>query len=101
MSNLFDWDDANVAHIALHGVLPEEAEEVIVNSPLDLGYETRNDEIRLRQVGETVQGRILAVVSTLRDGRTRVVTAYTASRWLRASYLEFKDLVKDGEENTS
>jgi hypothetical protein len=33
---MFDWDEANIRHIAEHGVLPSEAEEVILRSPLDL-----------------------------------------------------------------
>jgi len=26
-----DWDDANVEHIARHGITPEEAEEVLLD----------------------------------------------------------------------
>ena len=37
----FDWDEANIGHVALHSVLPEEAEQVILNDPVDLGEETR------------------------------------------------------------
>jgi uncharacterized protein len=98
---MFDWDDANTAHIAEHGVLPKEAEEVISNSPLDLEYSIRNDEPRLRQVGETPAGRILAVVSTIRNQRIRVITAYPASRSLRATYQQHKEKVKDGKPGSS
>jgi hypothetical protein len=35
----FDWDEANIGHIARHSVLPEEVEHVIVNDPVDLGME--------------------------------------------------------------
>jgi hypothetical protein len=28
----FDWDEANIAHIAKHDVKPHEAEEVITNN---------------------------------------------------------------------
>jgi hypothetical protein len=97
----FDWDEANIAHIAEHDVTPSEAEEVITNHPLDLGYVPRNGEVRLRQAGETAAGRILAVITTVRNGLTRVVTAYPASRALRATYLEHKELVKDGKANPS
>ena len=97
----FDWDEANIAHIAEHDVLPSEAEEVITNHPLDLDYVFRNGEMRLRQAGETSAGRILAVITTIRDGLIRVVTAYPASRSLRATYLEHKELVKDGKANPS
>ncbi len=45
MSEFFDWDEANIGHIAEHGVTPSEAEEVIGNQPLDLDYELREGEI--------------------------------------------------------
>jgi hypothetical protein len=33
---IFDWDDANLLHIAQHDVTPEEAEYVLFHDPLDL-----------------------------------------------------------------
>ncbi len=98
---MFDWDAANIAHIAEHDVLPSEVEEVIANNPLDLDYEVRNGELRLRQAGETSAGRILAVITTIRNGLTRVITAYPASRSLQATYLEHKELRKDGKDDPS
>jgi uncharacterized protein len=97
----FDWDEANIGHVAAHDVLPHEAEEVITSSPLDIDYSVRNGEIRLRQVGETLTGRLLVVISTLRNGLTRVVTAYPPNTLLRGTYLEYRELVKDGKENPS
>ena len=38
----FDWDEANIGHVARHKVLPDEAEQVIVNVPLDLGSEIKS-----------------------------------------------------------
>ena len=35
----FDWDEANTGHVARHNVQPVEAEEVILNDPVDLGME--------------------------------------------------------------
>jgi len=97
----FDWDEANIAHIAEHDVVPHEAEEVITNSPLDIDYAVRNGEMRIRQVGETFSGRMLVIISTLRSGKTRVVTAYPPGRALQATYLNYKGYVKDGKENSS
>jgi uncharacterized DUF497 family protein len=97
----FDWDEANTAHIAEHDVLPSETEEVVANNPLDLDYAVRNGESRLRQAGETSTGRILAVITVHRNGLTRVVTAYPASRSLRATYLEYKERVRDGKADSS
>jgi uncharacterized DUF497 family protein len=101
MSILFDWDDANIAHIAEHDVTPAEAEEAVANNPLDFDYSVRNGEIRLRQVGETVAGRVLGVVTTFRSGLTRVVTAYPAGRLLVATYQKYKESMPSGKANSS
>jgi len=90
MSSFFDWDDANIAHIALHGVLPEEFEEAIVNRPLDLGHETRSGAKRIRQLGMTRAGRILVLVTEPLENSIRPVTAHDASRRLRAYYVSIR-----------
>ena len=33
----FEWDEANIGHLARHSVLSEEAEQVILNDPVDAG----------------------------------------------------------------
>jgi uncharacterized DUF497 family protein len=99
MSDFFDWDEANIAHIAEHNVTPAEAEQVVSNNPLDLDYAVVFGEARIRQVGETSRGRILAVITTERGELTRVVTAYDASRFLKLAYLKYKESFQDGKEN--
>lgn len=80
MDNLnFDWDDANIDHIAEHDVAPEEAEEVVLGNPLGTGFEMVDGEDRWSYVGETNEGRLLRVVITIRDERMRVVTAFEPS----------------------
>lgn len=85
---LFDWDDANISHVAQHGVTPEESEEVILGDPLDAGFETVDGEGRWAYIGETNEGRILRVVITIRGERVRVVTAFEPERYWKALYLE-------------
>lgn len=87
---MFDWDEHNRDHIAAHGITPSEAEEVIVNSPVDLEMQLRNGEERYLQIGETDSGRILLVVSTWRSEKIRVITAFPASSKLKAFYLANK-----------
>jgi uncharacterized DUF497 family protein len=87
---LFDWDDANIGHIAEHDVTPEEAEEVILGDPLDSDFDTVNREERWSYLGETTDGRILRVWLTLRGQKMRVVTAFEPSRSLINLYLEWK-----------
>lgn len=83
----FDWDGHNRAHIAEHGVRPEEAEQVIANDPLDIQIPSDSQEQRTVSLGETDAGRILVVVTTWRGDRIRVVTAYPAARRLRQFYM--------------
>jgi uncharacterized DUF497 family protein len=98
---MFDWDDANLGHIAEHGVSSAEAEQVILNDPLDLEYESGGGEERLRQVGETLAGRLLVIVITWRGEKTRVVTAYPASRILKTIYLTQKGIQHGRETQDS
>jgi hypothetical protein len=72
----FDWDEANIAHVARHCVLPEEAEQVIFNDPVDFGMEIVEGEERYLNLGETLRGRVLLVVTTWRGDRIRVVTSF-------------------------
>ena len=52
------WDDWNRDHITKHGVLPDEAEEVIGGAPVV--WETYKS--RLQIVGPTTAGRVLSIV---------------------------------------
>jgi hypothetical protein len=86
----FDWDDANIEHIAEHDVVPEEAEDVILNDPLDAGFDLVEGEERWSYVGETSERRILRVVITFRGERMRVVTAFEPVKHWKVFYLEQK-----------
>jgi uncharacterized DUF497 family protein len=86
MQPVFVWDEANLSHVAEHGIGPEEAEQVVLNEPFDLEFQLRSGEERTVQVGETDAGRILVVVTTWRDGKVRVVTAFPAKKKIREFY---------------
>ena len=83
----FDWDPANLSHVARYAVRHEEAEQVISNDPLDAGIEIVDGEERFLNLGSTNQGRILLVVTTWREHRIRVVSAFAASKRLIRFYL--------------
>jgi len=56
----FDWDDANTAHIAKHGVIAAEVEQAFTNNPLAvLATQKRSGEERVLCAGLTDQGRAL------------------------------------------
>ena len=80
----FDWDDANVGHIARHGATPEEVEQAFANHPLVvLTTQKHGGETRVLCAGLTDAGRALQFVYTLRRDRIRVITAHTAKRKVR------------------
>ena len=92
---LFDWDNGNIEHIALHGITPEEVEQGIENDPLDVGVVLRNGEMRTVHLGETDAGKVLVVITTERDNMFRVVTARPAKRKERAFYSKHKAAIND------
>jgi uncharacterized protein len=72
----FDWDAANTAHIARHGITIDECEEAYRNGPLVIEHQRRKYERRRLCLGETRRGRLLTFVVTERKGKIRFVTAY-------------------------
>ena len=45
---VFNWDDANVAHVARHNVTRDEVEQAFANDPMDLGAGMVDDEEGIR-----------------------------------------------------
>jgi uncharacterized DUF497 family protein len=87
---VFDWDEQNIAHLTRHLIVPVEPEQVVLNRPIDLGSNLRNGEERIAQVGETDAGRVLHVISTMRDGKVRIITAWPAKDRMRRYFLSLK-----------
>ena len=83
----FEWDDANVRHIAAHGVTPAEAEEAFAD-PLRVGRTAYNTPTEERDgiVGMTGAGRLLTVIFTVRRGAVRVISAHDADARDRRRY---------------
>ena len=72
----FDWDAANVTHVAQHGITPEECEEAYANGPMVIEVQERKREHRRLCLGETDAGRLLTFVITERKDKLRFVTAH-------------------------
>jgi len=86
----YEWDYANMAHLALHFVAPSEAEEALNGPTLELDTYEIDGEERFEELGRTRAGRILRLVSTPREGRIRVVTAFDATASDKRSYQAFE-----------
>ena len=82
----FEWDAANIDHIARHGVAPDECEQAYRNGPLVIEHQLRRDERRRLCLGETLEGRLLTFVVTERQGKIRFITAYPMHHGQRRIY---------------
>jgi hypothetical protein len=82
----FEWDAANTAHVARHGITPREAEQAMVNDPVEVRSAVRGAEFRTLRLGQTDAGRYLTLIYTRRGGQIRIVTAYSMKRKHRRLY---------------
>jgi uncharacterized DUF497 family protein len=83
----FDWDQANVPHIARHEVTSEEVEQVFANDPMDLSVDAVDGEERYTAVGHTKRLRVPVLVWTIRGDAIRPITAFDAAERLTRRYL--------------
>ncbi|OLV16844.1 BrnT family toxin [Deinococcus marmoris] len=84
----FDWDAANLEHIARHKVEADEVEEM-VGDPAALvrtAHRGPRNQKRYAFVGATEAERVLAVILEERGERSRTVTARPASIEERRAY---------------
>ena len=86
----FDWDRGNALKNDKHGVTMLEAEQIFFFVPLIVTPDERHShtEPRFRALGQTLLGRRLAIIFTLRHGGTliRVISARDMHRKERAIY---------------
>jgi len=77
----FEWDEAKrLANIQKHGVDFAEAIEMFEGRVLENEDRRRNyGELRIRAFGE-MDGRVIQVVYTLRNGRRRLISARRKTR---------------------
>jgi len=84
---VLDWDAANVAHVARHGLTPDMVEAALSDPyALERSAGMVGDEERFALIGAADSRRILTVIYTWRSDRIRVVTAYHASSLERRLY---------------
>lgn len=87
----FVWPGERVEHIALHGVEPEEVEEVCFGQALTLRAKSRGRSPVYYVLGQTSAGRhLLCVVIQLPDGRAFPVTARPMTAKEKARYNVWK-----------
>jgi uncharacterized DUF497 family protein len=84
---MFDWDRNNLRKIRAHRISREEAEEALLNNPLTVYEQHVEGEHRFMYYGETNSGRLLTVITTGRQDRIRVVTAYDLDAGQKREYF--------------
>ncbi len=88
----FEWDSGNsTKNKTKHEIETFEIEEVFLSSlAIPLGVQTSPEvnEERLGIIGPNLEGRLLHVVFTLRDGRVRPISARPAKKKERVQYGE-------------
>jgi uncharacterized DUF497 family protein len=86
-----EWDDAKAAaNSAKHGVTFTEAQTVFAD-PFFIDFydpDHSDDEARFLLVGRSVDGRLLIVCYTERDGRSRLISARLTTRQEQHDYEE-------------
>lgn len=88
----FEWDKGNTTKNAnKHDTSIEDIEAVFRSGmalPLGIQISPPVNEQRLGVVGPTINGKLLQIAFTLRDGRVRVISARPAHKKERKSYEE-------------
>ena len=91
----FEWDEGNAdKNLAKHGVSNAEIEELFFNMPLfikDDPEHSSTSENRRFALGQTFDGRRLAIVFTMRRNRIRPISARDMSRKEREVYEKIKE----------
>lgn len=84
----FDWDEANIGHIARHCVTAAEIEEAF-HRPHGFEIDEPSDgEERFLIYGTTAVGRYLTILYTERNGQIRPITAWDMTREELELYAE-------------
>lgn len=84
---MFDWDEHDLRKIRSHRIKHEEVEQALSNDPILIYEQMVEGEARYVYYSESDIGRLLALVTTERKGRIRVVTAYDLDAGQKRDYL--------------
>ncbi len=85
------WPQNRIDHIALHGVTPQEVEEVCFDSPLILRAKSEGENPVYYVLGQTDAGRYLfCVVISFPDGNGYPVTAREMTQKEKQRYNKWR-----------
>ncbi len=85
----FEWDESKARrNVEKHGITFEEAAEAFLDPFYQMGDASVNDQQRDFMLGYSLAQRLLLVIYTERDERTRIISARPATRSERKLYEE-------------
>jgi uncharacterized protein len=90
----FDWDEGNAQkNWELHGVTPEEAEDVFFSDPIIVRGDVRHSsqEKRYYALGQTAHGRRLFVSFTIRRSLIRIISVRDMNRKETGAYANLEN----------
>ena len=87
VATVFEWDRHNVRKIKAHRLKRAEVEGAPSRDPILIYEQDAEGEVRFVYYGETETNRMIAVVLTERDEKTRVITAYDLDAGQKRDYL--------------
>jgi len=83
----FDWDAANVRHLANHRITRSEFEQAMLHDPIVTDFADETGEERWYALGATDQLRVLFLVFAYRGEQIRPITGWDAGKKLRELYF--------------
>jgi len=86
----FDWDAANVRHLANHRITRSEFEQAMLHDPIVIDFADETGEDRWYALGATDRLRVLFLVFTYHEERIRPITGWDANKKLRELYFRKK-----------
>ena len=86
----FEWDAANLRHLAEHRISRSEFEEAMRHDPIIVDFADEAGEERWYALGATNRLRVLFLVFTYRQDRIRPITGWDAGKRLRELYFRKK-----------
>jgi uncharacterized DUF497 family protein len=86
----FDWDAANVRHLANHRITRADFEQAMLHDPIVIDFADETGEERWYALGATAELRALFLVITYREERIRPITGWDADKKVRELYFRKK-----------
>jgi hypothetical protein len=86
----FDWDAANVQHLAKNRITRSEFEQAMLHDPIIIDFADETGEQRWYALGATDRLRVPFLVFTYRDERIRAITGWDANKKLQSLYFQKK-----------